>query len=281
MRKLLDDISVTFARGGRRRAGSRRLAVSGWRAAVWAVVIVVAPTLVTPPAAAQMGGPWWTTKSLEVRESDGEVVLTLKFTNGSRPGRVRYQTFDGTARAPEDYTALNGEVIFNGSEAMTIRIPVVDDDLAEGSEDFTVRAWEEPPPADPWPPGPNTATVRIIEDDQKRTPAGSSSPAGSTQQTTGSQGGLPARTESPLLAAPASSGSTGAGNQLISANPDDTTGGPGEANSGKEVRPSVDKAVGKSSRFSSVPLAGLGALVIVLIAAAGFAVKKKLSRRLT
>ena len=232
-------------------------------------------SLFIPPAGAQMGGPWWTTKSTEVRESDGEVVLTHKFTNGSRPGRARYQTFDWTARAPEDYTALSDAVIFTGSEAMTIRIPVVDDDLAEGSEDFTVRAWEEPPPADPWPPGPNTATVRIIDDDQKQAPASSTSLGRSSQPAAGSQVGSPAGAPSQPPAE--SSGSTNAANPPVAVNPVEPTAA-GEPGAGNEVEPLV---VGPrtENRPSSMPRAALGALLLLTIAAGGFGFKKRLEQR--
>lgn len=66
------------------------------------------------------------------------------------------------ARAGEDYTAVNGEVIFSERGSRTIRIPILDDDLVEGSEEFTVVAVEEPP-ADPWPY--SSVIVRISDDE--------------------------------------------------------------------------------------------------------------------
>jgi hypothetical protein len=203
-------------------------------------------------------------------------VLTLKFTNGSRPGRVRYQTFDGTARAPEDYTALSDEVIFTGSEAMMIRIPVVDDDLAEGTEDFTVRAWEEPPPADPWPQGPSTATVRIIEDDQKRTPVSSTSPGRSGQQASASEPRSSSGRPSTPSAVPASPGAAAAADR------------PGESNVAEPARPSdpvvhdeteplFNRAEPKDKRHSALP-AALGTLLVVTIAAAELGLKRRLRR---
>src|SRR5688572_21842392 len=123
-------------------------------------VIVVALSLVTPPAASQNGSAWLTPKSPERLESAGEVRLTVSLW---RAGRVAYRTFDGAcqvtysrggsppdavcsgekARAPEDYTSTSGELVFTEVEgSKTITIPIVDDDLSEGDESFTLAAWE-------------------------------------------------------------------------------------------------------------------------------------------
>jgi hypothetical protein len=147
-------------------------------------VIVVALRLVTPPAAAQNGSAWLSPRSPEPLESTGEVVLTVSLW---RAGRVAYRTYDGAcrvtysragtppdafcsntgARAPEDYTATSGELVFTEVEgSRTIKIPIVDDDLAEGDEAFTLAAWEEVN-ADPWIDRGDSVIVRIIEDDVK------------------------------------------------------------------------------------------------------------------
>jgi hypothetical protein len=146
-------------------------------------VIVVALTLVPPPAAAQNGSASLTPRSPYALESAGEVVLTVSLW---RAGRVAYQTFDGAcyvtysragsppdticsdeARAPEDYTATSGELVFTEVEgSKTIKIPIVDDDLAEGDEAFTLAAWEEVN-ADPWIDRGDSVIVRIIDDDVK------------------------------------------------------------------------------------------------------------------
>src|SRR5688572_20957535 len=111
-------------------------------------VIVVALTLVTPPAAAQNGSAWLNPKDSQPLESAGEVVLTVSMW---RAGRVEYRTMDGAcqvtyspggsppdaacsdqkARAPEDYTATSGELVFTEGGAKTITIPIIDDDRTE------------------------------------------------------------------------------------------------------------------------------------------------------
>jgi hypothetical protein len=180
-------------------------------------MIGVVLALVGSPAGAQMGSPWWTPKSPEPLESDGEVVLTLSF---SRPGRVVYRTFDGTcpppqppvaycgnpnrpcdpqARAPEDYTAVSGEVIFTetgtGRNTGTIRIPIVDDDLAEGDEFFTVEAVEQP---NTEPIAGACAIVRITDDDETVDTGGKPATAATTTAAGGrSSGSAPVLTVPP------------------------------------------------------------------------------------
>jgi uncharacterized protein HemX len=61
-------------------------------------------------------------------------------------------------------------------------------------------------------------------------------------------------------------------------NPDDPTNGPDGTEAVKESKP---YAIGNDSRSSTGQLAGLRALAIVLIAGAGLALKKKLSRKMT
>jgi len=125
-------------------------------------VIVVALMLVIPSAGAQNGSAWLTPKSNHPVESAREVVLTVSMW---RPSRVEYRTFDGVcdvrydsaggapnptcsdrtqkAHAPEDYTATSGELVFTEGGSKTITIAIVDDDLTEGDESFTLAAWEE------------------------------------------------------------------------------------------------------------------------------------------
>lgn len=145
-----------------------------------------------PPAGAQLGNPGWG-GDVDVDEAAGEVVLTLEFGG---TGNVKYRTIDETARAPEDYTAVSGEVVFTHPGSRKIRIPIADDTLAEGGyETFAVHAVEEPNP-DPWPYAGDTVTVRIIDDDTAEAPTAeapsSSTSAGSLgQDSQGVNGGSP------------------------------------------------------------------------------------------
>src|SRR5688572_16232411 len=144
-------------------------------------VIAVALTLLTPPVAAQNSSAWFNPRSPDPLESDGKVVLSVQMW---RAGRVLYRTVDGTcevdflsagsppadcadhdkARAPEDYTATSGELVFSAGGRKTITIPIIDDGLAEGREAFTVVAWEEAN-ADPYWKRGDRVVVQIVDDE--------------------------------------------------------------------------------------------------------------------
>ena len=52
---------------------------------------------------------------------------------------VRFATSDGTARAGSDYRAISGTLTFSaGRTSQTVSVPVLDDDLDEGSETLTL-----------------------------------------------------------------------------------------------------------------------------------------------
>jgi hypothetical protein len=149
-------------------------------------IFVVVLTLVAPPAAAQNGSVWLTPASPEPVEDAGEVVLTISLW---RAGRVAYRTYDGActvtysaggtppdaacwgdkASASKDYAATSGELVFTEVEgSKTIKIPILDDDLAEWDETFTFAAWEEVN-ADPWIDRGDSVIVHIIDDEADNT----------------------------------------------------------------------------------------------------------------
>lgn len=133
-----------------------------------------------PGAGAQTYIPSWSPETVEVAESSGTIELTI--TKGG-PGHVRYRTEDGScetrsgptfteperyqcrppAQAPNDYGAVSGDLIFAEGGSKTIRVPIVDDNVDETSEAFTVYAHEGDETAGGWT-GTN-GTVWIVDDD--------------------------------------------------------------------------------------------------------------------
>ncbi len=74
-------------------------------------------------------------------EGDGEIefAVTLSLA-GSSEVTVEYATAEGTARAGEDFEPATGTLTFPaGATAATIRVRLVDDDVDEAAETFTVR----------------------------------------------------------------------------------------------------------------------------------------------
>ena len=81
-------------------------------------------------------------------EASGFVEFSVNLTQGSdRPVSVSYQTQDltgaGAATAGADYTATTGRVTFLAGQTtpVTFRIPIIDDNLNEVDEKFSVRLF--------------------------------------------------------------------------------------------------------------------------------------------
>ena len=261
--------------------------------------IVLVSVLVAPPANGshdqnRSSGGRWSPTSAQVVESAGEIVLTF---TAHEQGRVGYHSrnecptypWDSQecgppmARASEDYGAVKGEWIFTEAGSRAIRIPIFDDDLDEADfETFFVDAsyYNDLGQQTTW----DGATIRIEDDDPKRTSDSSTSPGRSNQKTSGSQAASSAARPSLHSADPASSGSTDAGNQSGELNPDHLTGqssGESGALDGAGAGLFAGKAVRDDNRSLALPLTGLGTLLLVTIATAGFGLKKRLGRRLT
>ena len=57
---------------------------------------------------------------------------------------VDYATADGTAKAGEDYTAVSGTLSFAAGETeKTVHVPILDDEVDEGREQFEMRLSNE------------------------------------------------------------------------------------------------------------------------------------------
>ena len=78
-----------------------------------------------------------------VSEGVASVELTVVrggFCCGVGPITVKYATENGTATAGEDYTAVSGTLDFpEGSLQRTITIPMLNDQLREGTEQFSIK----------------------------------------------------------------------------------------------------------------------------------------------
>ncbi|CAM3560244.1 Calx-beta domain-containing protein [Kibdelosporangium persicum] len=94
-------------------------------------------------------------------ETEGETAtIALSLDAPSRsPITVQYRTSDGTATAPADYAAVNGEVTFApGETRKQITVRIVEDDYGEYDETFTVTLSMGGSVVD-------TATITIKDDD--------------------------------------------------------------------------------------------------------------------
>ncbi len=104
--------------------------------------------------------------SYSVSENAGSVVVTLLRTGTNLAGNVSvtYATGNGSALSGLDYTATTGTVTFNGGEtSKTVRIPILDDTLAEGNETFTFTLSN--PTGGATLATPSTAVITIVDNE--------------------------------------------------------------------------------------------------------------------
>src|SRR5439155_26065554 len=101
-----------------------------------------------------------------VSEAAGSVTLTVLRLNGSNGVlSVRFATADGSATAGSDYLYTSNILTFaNGETLKTFTIPILQDTLVEGDENFTVTLSSLQPPGAAQLVT-STATVTILDDD--------------------------------------------------------------------------------------------------------------------
>ncbi|BBH40871.1 hypothetical protein myaer102_34570 [Microcystis viridis NIES-102] len=104
-----------------------------------------------------------------INESQNQATVTVKLTGISQQTfTIDYNTNDGTAKAGEDYTAVNGTLTFNAGESVkTITIPINNDTAYEGNETFNLNLTN---PTGGAVLGTSTATITIIDNDVSSNP---------------------------------------------------------------------------------------------------------------
>ncbi len=169
----------------------------------------------------------FTQLQIQVDEGGGQVELTVELVGGQPTcsGSVRYQTVNGSAQSPDDYTARTGELTFTPGDDRreSFTVPIINDDDDEGRESFTVRLSQGSQPGD-IQPSSDPATVFISDNDDPPSPKATASArptlpsksaaASPTETSTASPGATPTATVSGTPrtdAAPAGSGGSGAG----------------------------------------------------------------------
>jgi large repetitive protein len=95
-------------------------------------------------------------------EEDGSLAVTVERTEGSVGSvSVRIRSVDLGAQAPSDYQALDEILTWEEGDttARTVNVALIDDDLIEGDETFTVELLEPTGGADIGTPGISSATI--------------------------------------------------------------------------------------------------------------------------
>ncbi len=99
----------------------------------------------------------------------GSVTLTVTATRRGDPNETitaAFTTVQGSATSGQDFTPVNGTLTFGAGEVeRTIVVPIINDNLLEDSETFTVTLSSPSPGTSVGSPA--TATVTILDDDSQ------------------------------------------------------------------------------------------------------------------
>jgi hypothetical protein len=87
------------------------------------------------------GGLRFSSSAYTVREGAGHATVTVQRVGGSDGAvSVHFETANGSAKAPGDYTSRSGRLRFaDGQKTRTFTVPIVNDTRHEPAESFTVR----------------------------------------------------------------------------------------------------------------------------------------------
>jgi len=111
---------------------------SNWRNDDYAYIDNFQISAVFPPPV-----PVIEVQDISVDEDEGNAVFIVSHTGSNTTGSftITYQTVDGSAIDGSDYTSTTGILNFNGNvgDTETISIPILDDGLVEGFENFTIE----------------------------------------------------------------------------------------------------------------------------------------------
>ncbi len=143
---------------------------SGWNATITYaggsgndVILTVLPAL--SPGAIQ-----FSTAGYLVSESGTNALITFKRVGGTLgPVSATFQTSNGSATAPGDYTGVNQSVSWADGDAsdQTVNVPIIDDGIAEGYE--TVHLALSNPQGGATLGAPSLATLTITDNDSANT----------------------------------------------------------------------------------------------------------------
>ncbi|MBE9010436.1 DUF4347 domain-containing protein [Pseudanabaenaceae cyanobacterium LEGE 13415] len=148
--------------------GGAAVAQLGWFSANQVRQIIPQSQLYSSTVVANPGTIVMGTNAVTVNEDSGTATVRIDRINGSDGvATVRYTTADGNALAGTDYTTTAGLLTFAAGETTkTITIPIINDTIAEGTEEFGFGLGETTGAA----LGINrTARITIIDDDAPTT----------------------------------------------------------------------------------------------------------------
>jgi hypothetical protein len=111
-----------------------------------------------------------------VAEDATNLSITVTRTGGSYGSvTIDYESIDGTAISGTDFVATSGTLTFgDGVTSQTISIPILDDELPESEESFSLRLLNVSP--DAVLGNPDTTSITIIDDNDPQSPSTTPTP---------------------------------------------------------------------------------------------------------
>lgn len=104
--------------------------------------------------------------TLSVAENGGSLVVTVSRANSFGVASVQVSTANGSAIAGSDYSAISTTLSFAAGEtSQSVTIPILDDDIVEGSETFTLLLSNPSSGVDIGIPG--TAAISILDNESQ------------------------------------------------------------------------------------------------------------------
>jgi glucose/arabinose dehydrogenase len=100
----------------------------------------------------------------QVDERTATVTVNVTRKGGGGAASIDYRTVDASAKAGSDYTAVSGRLNFaSGDTSKSIIIPILNDTIAEGNENFNLTI--DNPIGNVTLLAPRTATINILDDE--------------------------------------------------------------------------------------------------------------------
>ena len=135
-----------------------------------ALAALFAVLLVMPWSAHAQAVPTLQIEDASASEGAGALEFTVSLADGATPTQavtVDYATTDGDALAGNDYTGTSGTLtIPTGASSGVISVPIIDDDVVEDDETFTLTLSNPSNAALPGGASSVAATGTIIDDDK-------------------------------------------------------------------------------------------------------------------
>jgi len=130
------------------------------------ILVIMASFIPTSTVDAKWNGAFTlSSATYSVNEYGGSVTITIRLSGsgtGKKPA-IKYETVNGSATLPSDYTSTSGTRTFKKVGSWSFTVPIINDTLSESDETFKVNIYDATNGASLG--SPNSAVVTILDDE--------------------------------------------------------------------------------------------------------------------